>query len=77
MILVSPNIGIWLNSMEFRESDNRIPWNSGNLAMFMFDLVPELTELIPGAELVPECSTLRNRMTAPFSLKEGIKLKCL
>ena len=33
--------------------------------MFSFNLVPELTELIQGVELVPECSTLRNRMYSP------------
>ncbi|CAF4112662.1 unnamed protein product [Rotaria magnacalcarata] len=30
----------------------------------MFDVILESTGLLPGAELVPKCSTLRNRTTA-------------
>jgi hypothetical protein len=44
-----------------------------NRMEFRFDPTPEfpelmeLMELIPRAELIPQCSTLRNRMTAPDS----------
>ena len=33
---------------------------------FEFDRILELVELIPEAELIPQCSTSRNRMTALF-----------
>jgi hypothetical protein len=29
---------------------------------FPFDPIPESMELIPGAELIPQCATSRNRM---------------
>jgi hypothetical protein len=51
------------------ESDG-IPRNSHR---FRFQPIPELMELIPRAELIPQCSTLRNRMTAlssSFRLRE-------
>jgi hypothetical protein len=40
-------------------------WNSfRNWMVFRFDPIPESMELIPGSELIPQCSTSRNRMTA-------------
>ena len=45
-----------------------------NRTVFTCDVIPESMELIPGAELVPECSTLRNRMTAHFKELDGIRI---
>jgi hypothetical protein len=54
-ILAQPNSG-----QEFRESyrDGITP----NYTEFI--PIPEFPELIPRAESIPQCSTLRNRMTA-------------
>ncbi|CAF3359183.1 unnamed protein product [Rotaria socialis] len=48
--------GIERNYTEFLESSALIPESD--------EVITESTELIPWAELVPECSTLQNRMTA-------------
>ncbi len=32
----------------------------------LVELIPEFPELIPRVEVIPQCSTLRNRMTAQY-----------
>ena len=52
------------------ESDG-IPRNCCGLSLYS---IPESLEAIPGSELVPECSTLRNRMTAQIVSSETFPL---
>ena len=42
-----------------------IPRNCCGLSLYS---IPESRATIPGSELVPECSTQRNRMTAHFKM---------
>ncbi len=54
------------NRLHFRPIPRCI--NSRNSRRFRFQSIPEFRELIPRAELILQCSTLRNRMTAQFPL---------